>query len=297
MTHYISSKISKLLFVSLIILFISSCSNNDIEEIINLPELPLDEIELMNVSYGDDSKQKYDIYLPKDRTSSVTKVFVLIHGGAWIGGDKNDMNYLTDLLKIQFPDYAIVNINYRLASLATSAFPMQIDDIESVISDLKSKSQEYQISDAYGFIGTSAGAHLSMLYTYSFDNSNDVEMVCSIVGPTNFTDTNYVDNPDYEEQMASIQLIMGVEYSINPQFYEDLSPYHIVSASAPPTILFYGGQDDLIPTSQGIEMHEKLDAIGVINEFTLYENEGHGWDGVNALDTMTKLSNFISSYF
>ncbi len=297
MTRYISNKISKLLSVSLIILFISSCSSNDVEEIINLPELPLDEIELINVSYGDDSKQKYDIYLPKDRTSSLTKVFVLIHGGAWIGGDKSNMDYLAGLLKIQFPDYAIVNINYRLASLTTPAFPMQIDDIQSVISDLKSKSDEYQISDAYGFIGTSAGAHLSMLYTYGFDNFNDVEMVCSIVGPTNFTDTNYLNNPDYEEQMVSIQLIMGVEYDTNPQFYEDLSPYHIVTSSAPPTILFYGGQDDLIPTSQGVDMHEKLDAIGVTNEFTLYENEGHGWEGANSVDTMTKLSNFISSYF
>ena len=97
--------------------------------------------------------------------------------------------------------------------------------------------------------------------------------------------------------LQGIALITGVNFTDNPTYYEELSPYHIVTNLAPPTILFYGGMDDLIPTSQGVDMHSKLNEIGVVNEFYLYENEGHGWDGIPLQDTHTKLENFISKYF
>ena len=30
-----------------------------------------------------------------------------------------------------------------------------------------------------------------------------------------------------------------------------------------------------------------------MHEFTFYPNEGHGWEGVNAVDTMTKITAFF----
>ncbi|PHR68754.1 MAG: lipase [Lutibacter sp.] len=288
------NKFSKFLIYTLIILFISSCSDNN-DGIDN--DLPLTASEILNVSYGNDAQQKYDIYLPEGRTDELTKVFILVHGGSWVAGDKTDMNYMVDLLKTQFAEYAIVNINYRLASVGNSPFPMQIDDIETIVSDLKSKSEEYQITDQYGFIGVSAGAHLSLLYSYKYDDTNDVDMVCSIVGPTNFTDDAYINDPAFANFAPGMQLITGVNYINNPGFYEDLSPYHIVTFPAPPTILFYGDEDPLIPTSQGVDMHAKLDMLGVTNEFTLYAGEGHGWLGANAIDTNLKLSAFITTHF
>ena len=295
MLPYFTHKFNKFLFAILIILFISSCSTDaTIEE---EETLPLEAIELMNVSYGTHTSQKYDLYLPANRSSLNTKVFVLVHGGSWIGGDKDDMKFLVDELKLSYPDYAIVNINYRLASIGNSPFPMQLNDIASVILDLENKEDTYQITDDFGFIGVSAGAHLSMVYAYDFDLDTDVKFVSSIVGPTNFTDPSYTDDPAFENFRIGMQLMTGVSFDDNPQFYEDFSPYHVASATSPPTILFYGGQDELVPTSQGVEMQAKLDELGITNEFTLYENEGHGWDGANFTDTLNKLSDFIDTHF
>lgn len=295
MLHQFNYKFNKFLFASLIILYISSCStDNDIEE---EETLPLEAIELLNVSYGAHVSQKYDMYLPADRTNLITKVFVLVHGGSWVGGNKNDMIFLVDQLKLSYSDYAIVNINYRLASIGNSPFPMQLNDIASVILDLKNKKDTYQITDDFGFIGVSAGAHLSMVYSYNFDLDSDVKFVSSIVGPTNFTDPSYTDDPAFENFRIGMQLMTGVNFGDDPQFYEDFSPYHVATATSPPTILFYGGQDELVPTSQGVEMHAKLDELGVTNEFTLYENEGHGWGGANFTDTLNKLSTFIDTHF
>jgi len=223
----------------------------------------------------------------------------LVHGGGWIEGDKNDMTAFIPELQKESPDYAVVNINYRLASEGNSPFPMQIDDIKAVIEHLKAKKEEYQISNQYAFIGSSAGAHLSMLYSFGHDSNNEVDMVCSIVGPTNFTDNAYVNPTELTFAFLALQIqrITGVLFSQSSQFYKDNSPYHVATSSAPPTILFYGDEDPLIPSSQGIDMHAKLDELGVTNEFTIYSGEGHGWDGDNLLDTTVKLRAFIKAHF
>lgn len=293
---YTLNRLNKIIFFLFFILTTFSCSDSTDEIFSNLTD-PSEEIALLNVEYGSATSQKYDIYLPKNRSSSATKVFILIHGGSWVSGDKNDLNNIVSGIQARFPSYAIVNMNYQLAGIGKSPFPMQLIDIENVIDHLKSNKNNYHISSNFGFIGTSAGAHLAMLYAYDYDALSEVKMVCSIVGPTNFTDDNYVLNPDYQQLILGIQLITGVSYQENPSYYENVSPFHVVAVNAPPSILFYGGKDNLVPSSQGIEMHEKLNSLNIINEFTFYENEGHGWEGEALNDTYTKLSAFITVYF
>lgn len=252
---------------------------------------PLAYFEALNISYGSDDKQVFDIYLPAGRTTE-TKVMLLVHGGGWSAGDKSEMNGFKDFLRQQTPDMAIVNINYRLADENTQPYPMQIHDITAVVNYLRDKQADYVISDAIGFIGASAGAHLSLLWSYAFDTQNKVDMVCSIVGPTNLTDPAYLNNTNPELQV--LLDLYGQDASI--AYLEEVSPYHQVSATAPPTILFYGGQDPLIPTTQGTAMRDKLETLGVTHQFTLYPDEGHGWLGVNLIDTTVKLKGFINTH-
>ena len=283
----------KYIKVTLVILFslnLFTCSTNNSDntdtEVIN----PIEYYEELNISYGSDVNQKFDIYLPADRTTD-TKVMILVHGGGWSAGDKNDMNGFVDLIFQNFENIAVVNINYRLADENNSPYPMQTNDITTVINHLKNNQNLYVISNEYGFIGTSAGAHLSMLWSYALDTSSNITMVCSIVGPTNFTDPAYLNNTDPQLQ----ELIDLYGMNAATAFLEEVSPYHRVTPIAPPTILFYGGQDPLVPTTQGTDMRDKLVELRVTNEFTLYENEGHGWSGVNALDTWVKLRAFINN--
>jgi acetyl esterase/lipase len=98
------------------------------------------------------------------------------------------MNVIKDLIRLDLPNLAIANINYRLANQSEKPYPMQIEDITSIINFLKENKAKFTISENIGFIGTSAGAHLSLLWSYAFDDNKKVNMVCSIVGPTNFTD-------------------------------------------------------------------------------------------------------------
>jgi acetyl esterase/lipase len=283
----------KFLFLNLIVvLFFFNCSKES-SEIGGTNEVldALKYYEELNISYGNDSNQTFDLYLPANRTTN-TKTIILIHGGGWTSGDKSDMNVIKDLIRLDLPNLAIANINYRLANQSEKPYPMQIEDITSIINFLKENKAKFTISEKIGFIGTSAGAHLSLLWSYAFDDNKKVNMVCSIVGPTNFTDPAYLNNTD-----PALQDMLNL-FGINPEisFLEEVSPYHQATETSPPTILFYGGLDPLIPITQGTDLRDKLENLGVTHEFTLYPNAGHGWVGIELLDTWSKLKAFIQSH-
>ncbi len=250
----------------------------------------LKQESFLNVSYGSNSQQVFDLYLPANRNESSTKTLILVHGGGWTEGDKANMDYAVNIIKQNLPEYAIANVNYRLATANIPAFPMQIDDIESIVTKLK--NENYGISDNFGFIGVSAGAHLSMLYSYGY-NSN-IKMVCSIVGPTNFVDTNYTSNPF---MVTLFQTATGVNYASNPSFYQQISPLFKVTSASQPTIMLYGNADPLIPITQGQDLHNKLNEFGIYNEFYLYSG-GHGdWVIENQIDAYGKMVSFIKNKY
>ncbi|MBV1922910.1 MAG: alpha/beta hydrolase [Flavobacteriaceae bacterium] len=283
----------------LLVLFLSvqvfiSCSSDDSNSG-DSNTLPLEETMLLNVSYGSDSQQVYDIYLPANRTSEKTKVLVLVHGGGWTGGDKADMNEFIDLIKLNHPNHAIVNINYVLAVIPSiPAFPNQFIDLESVIFQLTSLKDEYHILPEFGLIGTSAGAHISLMYDYLYDTNDQVKMVCDIVGPSNFTDPFYADDPLFELALAAF--IDENAYPQQSNLAELTSPLFHVSKNSSPTILFYGSDDPLVPLSNGNSLDSALTNSAVTHSYTIYEG-GHGnWSDENLNDLKEQLITFINTH-
>src|SRR6476661_9877067 len=106
----------------LLLIFITSCQK-EVDNVLVNNSLPA--VTFADVAYGTDALQKMDVYLPAGRSTATTKVIILIHGGAWATGDKSDFTDYVDTLKKRQPDYAIFNINYRLASITGNFFPTQ----------------------------------------------------------------------------------------------------------------------------------------------------------------------------
>ncbi len=268
-----------------------ACSSPDDEP----EELPAQT--LLNVQYGEHVRQRADIYLPAGRSTSTTKVIILIHGGGWVEGDKADMSSYVDLLKEDFPDHAYVNINYRLATTGSPAFPKQIDDIAQVIDFLK--QSDYHIANKYAMLGASAGAHLSLLYSYAFDPNHEVKAVCNIVGPVDFTDPAYVSG-DYQLILLIItpNLLGNYWYANNPEKFIEVSPVLRADAQSPPTISFYGQLDPLIPPCQHYRLIDRLTAQNVVHESTLYPGVGHGnFTAAQFIDLREKVVAFFNAHF
>lgn len=259
----------------------------------NTPELAK---QMLDVSYGDDPEQKMDIYLPAGRITNLTKVFLLVHGGGWKEGDKADLNFLVVYLKTKFPNHAIVNINYRLGTLENIGYPRQIQDLQAAIAHLNDNVGEYHLSKNYAMIGVSAGAHLSMLYSYRYNAARQVKAVCSMVGPADFSDPNYEGNGLFT---SGLRYFVGdyPTYESNPAIYNEISPSRYVSLFSPKTILLYGTEDEIVPESQGQIMHNKLNQFLVYNEYHEYEMGHIGWT-VEQLDDMeAKMTAFFTLHF
>jgi acetyl esterase/lipase len=283
------NKVTKFLYLSVVFIVISCTGDDGSSEI-----LIVEETQFLNEAYGNDSKQQYDIYLPEGRTSD-TPVVVLVHGGSWSGGDKSDMNLLVTLMRNNWSDYAIVNTNYRLLTENANRHPTQLNDLSSLMSQLNSQKDAYQVSDDYFFIGISAGGHLSLLYTYLNDINHKVKAVCSIVGPTDFSDPAYTDSPNGEFHAIATQFL-GDTYDNNPELYINASPITHTDALDAPTILFYGGKDTLVPASQPLRLKEKLTALNVPVSFTLYPDSGHDLIGADFTDISNKIKIFFNTY-
>ncbi|SCY04968.1 alpha/beta hydrolase [Flavobacterium caeni] len=275
-------------------LFLGCDSDSDADT--TTPMSPEFAKQILDVSYGDDPEQKMDIYLPAGRVANLTKVFLLVHGGGWKEGDKAELNFLVVYLKTNFPNHAIVNINYRLGTLENIGYPRQIQDIAAAIKHLNDRTGEYHLSKNYAMVGVSAGAHLSMLYSYRYDTRRQVKAVCSMVGPADFSDPNYEGNDLFT---TGLRYFVGdyPTYVSNPALYNEVSPSRYISLLSPKTILLYGNQDTLVPESQGQIVHNKLNQNLVYNEYHEYDMGHIGWTVEQLDDMQDKMTLFFTLHF
>lgn len=290
----------KIIFVmrKLLILFVilgvqfgfTSCT----KESDNPADSRMEAASFLDVSYGSDPQEKYDLYLPADRAVSKTKIIALLHGGGWTGGDKDEMAFLIPYIQQRHPEHAIVNINYVLADENTPAFPNQFLNIKKVIDKLTNERDELQILPEFSLVGVSAGAHLALMYDYTYDENNQVKLVADIVGPTDFTDPFYSENPDFAAMMAL--LVDESAYPPGTNYAEILSPALQVTNASSPTLLFYGNDDPLVPLSNATTLNNALNTAQIDHSFSVYEG-GHGTWQPNDIDNMLgQISDYIDNY-
>lgn len=247
---------------------------------------------MMDVSYGSDTAQKMDIYLPAGRTTDTTKMIVMVHGGAWSSGDKADFLSYVAVLQQRLPNYAIANINYRLATTAANHFPTQENDMKAAMDFLTAHATGYHISQNFVLLGASSGAHMALLQAYKYATPR-IKAVVDFFGPTDMAGM-FNDAGAGSITQLGIQILMSGTPSNNASLYESSSPLHFVSAQSPPTIILHGDHDDVVNISQSIALKNALQARGVVNEMDTYPGQGHGiWPSAVMEDAFNKIEQFI----
>ncbi len=273
--------------------FFLSCSKNIDQTPIPPPPDKIDPKTIMNVSYGSSSLQDMDVYLPADRSTSSTKVIVMIHGGAWESGDKAELTEFVDTLKRRLPGYAIFNINYRLSLNGSNVFPTQENDTKAALQFIVDNAAKYLISKKVVLLGVSAGGQLALLQGYKYNSPVIPEAVISFYGPTDLT-AMYNDPADALIPPALAEIV-GKTPLQDPAIYSSSSPLNFVSSASPPTIFFQGGMDSLVKASQAVSLQSKLQSAGVVNQYVFYPNEGHGWLGPDLFDSFNRIQAFLSA--
>lgn len=74
--------------------------------------------------------------------------------------------------------------------------------------------------------------------------------------------------------------------------YRSLSTTTYIDKNGPPTIVFHGKKDNIVPYTQGETLYGKLKSAGVKTELTLEPEGGHGM-GMYSEANLKKMTDFL----
>ncbi len=248
------------------------------------PSLPPDVERKTDVVYGQvgDHLLLLDLYLPTQPSEKRRPCIVVIHGGAWRGGKKEDLQFLA--VRLAQRGYVAACLSYRLAPKWT--YPAQLDDVQRAVRWLRKNGAQWNLDpDHFGAIGASAGGHLAQLLGTRETRLDDppelrglsskVQCVVNIVGPTDLT-ADYYQRGDEGPVRQILLDFLGGPYEKVAEVWRDASPFYHTSSDDAPTFLIFGSQDPLVPPDQGRKMHDYLTRCRVESELVIIEEMGHG---------------------
>lgn len=243
---------------------------------------------LSDLAYGPLPDEKLDLCQPKGGVGERPAV-VLIHGGGWVSGDKQEFDGLC--LMLARHGFVAATVRYRLAvsSVATTYWPAQVVDVQLAVRWLRTLAQSLQVdSQRICAWGDSAGGHLAVYLgthktihmgdgpTYqALDKSPNVSCVVDEFGPVDLTEAK--DAPLADDLLT---LFGGVSYDQNPELYRDFSPALAVTRQSAPVLIVQGTQDTLVPPTQSTELQQVLKQQHVPVWYLSYHG-GHGFSEVS----------------
>lgn len=214
---------------------------------------------------------KLDLYLPAQPAAEPVPCVVVIHGGAWMSGKREDMAGFCQGLAAQ--GLAAATVQYRLAP--NDRWPAMIDDCADAVKYLRKNAGEHGLDPArFGAAGASAGAHLSLLLAFkdgwTEGGSSRVSVVLNLFGPTDM-------GQDFQESLRNMvsQAVVGKPYAEAGAEIKALSPITYVKKGVPPVFTIHGDQDTVVPVRQATRLDEAMKAAGAVHEIRIIEGMGH----------------------
>ena len=138
-----------------------------------------------DISYGSHPTWNLlDVYRPKKEIGNHLPVIAIVHGGAWVYGDKDVYQFYA--MSLAERGFSVVNFSYRLAP--EFKYPAALEDI------CKAFEWIYENADKYGFdtnnlfaVGDSAGAHLLTTFSNLYTNKAFEDSIKNMYPEANFS--------------------------------------------------------------------------------------------------------------
>lgn len=237
-----------------------------------------------------DQAQRLDLYLPEKAPAHPLPLVVHIHGGAWMAGNK----FPCPVVEMVTEGYVVASVGYRFSQKAK--FPAQIQDCQAAIRWLRANREKYHLDpEKIGVVGGSAGGHLASLVgtaggTGAFpligenkDQSDRVQAVCNIFGPTDFTtvvqqaakDTRVKNVFVFNSEKDPYSQLIGAPLETTDKS-SAVSPVTYISSDDPPFLILHGTHDALVPYAQSVQFAKELEAEGLPVWLQTLPGAGHG---------------------
>ena len=228
----------------------------------------------LDVAYAAQSpSQVLDIYLPKGGEGPFP-TYIFIHGGAFIAGDKQDLQFLLAADGVN-RGYAVVSVEYRKGF--ESKAPNGLYDVKAAIRFLKAHAGEYRLDpERFAIGGDSAGAYYAVFAAATaaipaFDGPAPVfpsasGEVKAVVAQCGCYDLLRTAPPPEVEAAAPKEFIpgtipanlMSIFIGANPRLFPDLAawlnPLTYITKDFPPTLVQVGREDTVVPCSESVQL-------------------------------------------
>lgn len=240
--------------------------------------------DISYVSYGDRDLQ-LDLFMPARTPVKALPGIVLVHGGGWRSGARENLAAMA--IRLAGRGYVAAAISYRLS--AEAPYPAAIHDVKAAIRWMRSHASEYHIdSDHIAVAGGSAGGQIAALVGVTngvpkFDPqaqhsqvSSAVQAIINIDGLSDFTSEqarHYEDDP--AKKPSSAGAWFGGTYAEKTELWKEASPLSHVGKNTPP-ILFIGSAQKRFSLGRE-EMMQKMTALGITTGVVLLPDTPHSF--------------------
>ena len=254
-------------------------------------------LDINEISYGNDEKQRIDFY-----KGSSDKVLVWIHGGGWLYGDKRAERWIKRFQNhfIDHQDFNVYMVGYRIGG---STAPNAVDDVicayKKIIYDasLRNLSTENVI-----VAGASAGGHLALMVGLSANYNNkecEIEIppkaIINIFGITEIKQTSeFLDKTKFFDASNYVKGWIGSDANID-QITKTLSPIYILDGINLNVLTIHGTSDRWVPYEQALLLDQRL---GDQHQLLTIDGGGHYYFSEEEDETIRQtISSFLRSNF
>jgi len=229
---------------------------------------------------------KLDVYLSPLKEELKRPAIIIVHGGSWSAGERNDYPQWDEWLARQ--GYVVFDIDYRIAPQPN--WRTATGDVKCAINWVKDNAARYGVDPArVVLLGRSAGGHLALLAAYSrgeaaLPPSSDVpdlpvRAVVAFYAPTDLKwGYEHPANERVHDGPGKIRDFTGGPPSIAAEVISLASATSHVNSNTPPTLLLHGGHDQLFRDEHMTLLTQKLECHNIPHRALLIPYAQHAFD-------------------
>ena len=228
--------------------------------------------------------EKLDLYLPKNRAAGTKSPgIVIIHGGAWKGGNKSAGREIDSGTTFALAGYVCASVEY---DKSPGNWPRNLLDCKNAVRFLRAHADELGVdSTRIGVIGGSAGGHLAMMVAFTSHVAeleptapypamrNDVSACVNMYGPADlFLQQGVKEAVRDGEKKLEMFDAKAADFSA---LWRLASPIQHVRKDSPPVLILQGAKDVIVKPEQAVVLDAKLSEIGVEHQTVLIPDTAH----------------------